>query len=81
MKERILYVFTKGSHHRKNSVILITQNFFHEGRYCRDISLKAKYIVVMKNVRDKKFCHLARELYPEASDGLFKAYLDATERP
>jgi len=47
MKARKLYVFAKGSHQRKNSVILITQNFFHEGRYCCYISLKAKYIVVM----------------------------------
>ena len=47
-------LFTKGSHHRNISVILITQNLFHQGRYCRDISLNAKYLVVFKNVRDKK---------------------------
>lgn len=46
-------LFTKGSHHRNISVILITQNLFHQGRYCRDISLNAKYLVVFKNVRDK----------------------------
>jgi hypothetical protein len=45
-------LFTKGSHHRNVSVILITQNLFHQRRYCRDISLKAMYIVVLKNVRD-----------------------------
>ena len=37
-------LFTKGSHHRNISVILTTQNFFHQGRYCRDISLNANYI-------------------------------------
>jgi len=46
-------LFTKGSHHRNISVILITQNLFHQGRFCRDISLNAKYSVALKNVRDK----------------------------
>jgi hypothetical protein len=44
-------LFTKGSHHRNISVILKTQNLFHQGKFCRDISLNAKYIV-LKNVRD-----------------------------
>jgi len=47
-------LFTRGSHHRNKSVILVTQNLFHQGRFCRDISLNAHYIVVLKNVRDKK---------------------------
>jgi ABC-type dipeptide/oligopeptide/nickel transport system ATPase subunit len=46
-------LFTKGSHHRNLSVILITQNLLHQGRLCRDISLNAKYLVLLKNVRDK----------------------------
>jgi len=53
--------FTKGSHYRNISVILITQNLFHQGRFCRDISLNAKYSVALKNVRDKsQFQYLAR---------------------
>ena len=75
-------LFTKGSHHRNISVILITQNLFHQGRFCRDISLNAKYSVALKNVRDKsQFQYLARQVHPEHSDSLYKAYLDATERP
>ena len=36
----------------------------------------------IENVRDKnQFCHLARQVYPEDSHGLFKAYLDSTELP
>jgi len=41
-------LFIKGSHHRNISVILITQNLFHQGRFCRDISLNAKYSVALK---------------------------------
>jgi hypothetical protein len=59
-------LFTKGSNHRNISVILITQKRFHQGRYIRDISLNAKYIVVLKNVRDKnQFYQMARQVYPK----------------
>ena len=75
-------LFTKGSHHRNISIILITQNLFHQGRFCRDISLNAKYSVALKNVRDKsQFQYLARQVHPEDSDSLYKSYLEATERP
>ena len=75
-------LFTKGSHHRNVSVILITQNLFHQGKHCRDISLNAKYLVLLKNVRDKnQFFHLARQVHPDHPDSLYKAYVNATERP
>jgi len=52
--KQVCELFTRGSHYRNISVILITQNLFHQGRFCRDISLNAHYIVAMKYVRDKK---------------------------
>jgi len=40
------------------------------------------YLVVLKNVRDKnQFAYLARQVYPEDSNGLYESYLDATRRP
>ena len=51
-------LFTKSSYHRNISVILITQNLFHQGKFCRDISLYAKYIVVLKNVRYREQLHI-----------------------
>jgi len=75
-------LFTKGSHHRNISVLLLTQNLFHQGTNCRDISLNAKYLVLLKNVRDKnQFLYLARQAYPEDSHSLYDAYRDATRRP
>ena len=75
-------LFTKGSHDRNICVILINQKLFHQGKYCRGISLNAKYIVVLKNVRDKnQFSHLARQVLPEDSNGLFQAYMHATDAP
>jgi len=52
--KQVCDLFTIGSLHRNISVILITRNLFLQGRYCRDISLNARYMVVFINVRDKK---------------------------
>jgi len=59
-------LFTNGSHHRNNSVLILTQKIFHQGTHCRNISLNAKYLVLLKNVRHKnQFTFLARQAYPE----------------
>ena len=51
--KQVCELFTQCSHHRNLSVILITHNLFHQGSFCRDISLNAHYIVAFKNVREK----------------------------
>ncbi len=72
-------LFTKGSHHKNISVILITQNVFHQGKYCRDISLNCKYLVLFKNPRDKsQIFPLARQIYPENPSSFIKVYKEAT---
>jgi septin family protein len=45
---KVSQLFTKGSHHRNISVVLITQSPFHQGPASRDISLNSNYIVVFK---------------------------------
>jgi len=75
-------LFTKGSHHRNIGVLLLTQNIFHQAAQCRYISLNAKYLVLLKNVRDKnQFTFLARQAYPEHSQSLYDSYRNATLRP
>ena len=67
----VCHLFKKGSHHRNISVILITQNLFHQGLFCRDISLNAKYSAALKNVRGKsQFQYLARQVHPEDRESL-----------
>ncbi|KAL6417056.1 hypothetical protein ACFW04_013029 [Cataglyphis niger] len=80
--DAIVDLFTKGSHHKNLSVILISQNLFHQGRGQRDISLNANYIVVFKNPRDRaQIRHLARQVYPDDPKFMEEAYYDATSRP
>ena len=79
---KVSELFTKGSHHRNISLILITQNLFHQGPSSRDISLNSKYIVVFKNPRDKtQIVHLARQVYPENISSFHKTYLEACKDP
>jgi hypothetical protein len=73
---------TQRSHHANISVILITQNLFHQGRFSSYISRNTKYLVVFKNVHDtNQLAYHARHVYPEDSNGLYESYLDATRRP
>lgn len=78
---KVCELFIRGSHHRNMSVLYLTQNLFHQGTHCRDISLNAKYLVIFKNVRDKsQFQYLARQLYPENSKELLRVYKEVTQQ-
>ena len=80
--EQILDMFTKGSHHKNTSVMLLTQNIFSKGKHSRTISLNSHYIVMFKNPRDRsQISFLARQMYPQQSKFLEEAYLDATNNP
>ena len=76
----VCYLFTKGSHHRNISVILITQNIFHQSKHC-DISLNAKHLVLLKNVRDRSQFSRLVQVYPKNSVELYVSYLHATAKP
>lgn len=80
--QRIVDIFTKGSHHRNMSVLFLTQNLFHQGKGRRDISLNAHYIIYFKNPRDRaQIKHLALQVYPENPRFVYEAYNDATSKP
>ena len=46
-------LYTKMSHHRRITVVWLTQNLFPRGRECRDISLNSQYILLFPNPRDQ----------------------------
>lgn len=77
----IVDLFTKGSYHKNLSVVLISQNLFHQSRRQQDISLNANYIVALKNHRDRaQIRHLVRQAYPDNPKFLEKAYHDTTSQ-
>ena len=79
---RIVNLFTKGSHHRNLSVLYIVQNLFHQGKGNRSISLNSHYLVLFKNPRDKlQVLTLAKQMYPGRTDFFLKQYEEAVRRP
>lgn len=75
-------LFTRGCHHQNISVIFITQNLFHQGRYSRDISLNFSHLCLLKNPRDpSQFLYLARQIYPENPRELTDLYKRITQQP
>ena len=79
--KQVQSLFTRGRH-LGLSVIYLSQNLFHQGKYSRDMSLNMDYIVLFKNVRDAtQIGHLARQMYPQNSKFLLWAYNDATSQP
>ena len=79
---KVSELFTKGSHHRNISLVVITQILFYQGQSSRTISLSSKYITVFKNTRDKtQIVYLARQDYPENISSFHKTYLEACKDP
>jgi hypothetical protein len=73
-------LFTKGSHHMRISVIFIVQNLFHQAKAMRSTSLNAQYVILMKNVRDKRQIVLfGSQVYPGKSKFFMECYEDATK--
>ena len=75
-------LFTQGCHHRKISIIFITQNLFAQGKSARTIHLNTWYLVLFKNVRDvSQIARLGRQLFPKRSHVLIDAYQDCMKEP
>lgn len=74
-------LFTQGCHHRRLSVLFLTQNLYVQGSRSRTIALNTTYLVLMKNVRDvSQIVTLGRQLYPGRWKILMKSFSDATSR-
>ena len=75
-------LFTKGTHHRNVSIILIVQNLFVKGNEFRNISLNSQYIILFKNnPRDQSIASsLSRQMFPSKIKKFQKIYEDATNK-
>ncbi|KAJ8048845.1 hypothetical protein HOLleu_01319 [Holothuria leucospilota] len=80
--QSVTHLFTKGSHHKNFSVIVLLQNLFQQGPKSRTISLNSHYLVVFKNPRDaSSITHLAKQMYPGSIRFMQEAYRNATIEP
>jgi len=82
VNDHVENLFTKMSHHRDMSVLLLSQNLFSKNKHTRTISLNTNYMVLFKNPRDaSQFAILARQMFPNNSKFAIEAYRDATSAP
>ena len=74
-------LFTKGSHHRNLSIMMLVQNVFHQGKIMRTVSLNTHYVILFKNPRDAgQIRCLANQLFPGKTNFLIDAYKQATQK-
>lgn len=75
-------LFTQGCHHRKLSVIFVTQQLFYQGKKARTIALNTWYMVLLKNLRNvAQVSTLGRQLFPGKGNALANAYQDCLKTP
>jgi len=78
--DRVEKIFTKYSHHRHISIMLLTQNLFF--KKTRTIGLNAHYMILFKNPRDAtQIAYLARQMFPSKSKFMIEAFKEATSQP
>src|SRR5882724_7625712 len=74
--------FTKTSHHKNLSVILLTQNIFQQGTVGRTININSHYMVYFKNPRNsQQIAYIGRQIFSNGGNVLKEAYEDAIARP
>ena len=73
-------LFTKLSHHKNITVIMLVQNLFPKSKYMRDISTNSTYIVLMSNPRETlQIKTLSSQIDGTNSNFIFNCYKDATK--
>ena len=73
-------LFTKKTHHKNLTVVILLQNLYPKSKYMRDISINSNYIVLMRNPRElTQIKTLARQIDGRTSDFILSAYRDATK--
>ena len=82
VNQKVADLFTKYSHHKNVSVMLIVQNLFNKNKFHRTISLNTHYLVLFKNPRDQsQMMALAQQMYPRNMKYFMDAYNHATNKP
>ena len=75
-------LFCQFCHHRKLSVIFVSQNLLQQGKFARTIALNTHYVILLKNMRNRsQIAHLGRELFPKNPHLLIEAYEDCVQVP
>lgn len=81
--DTVVEAFTRFSHHKSLSIVLITHNIFHTGKsnHFRTISLNTNVFFLTRNARDRRQIGiLASQISPTNTKSIVNIYQDATSR-
>jgi hypothetical protein len=74
-------LFTRGSHHRNVSIILITQNYFWSGSTATDVRRNTTYLCMFRCKQDSmQVARFGQRILPHRSKYFMQAYNDATSQ-
>ena len=76
--QRIVDLFTVGTHHLNISCVFITQNIFHHSKYLRTISLNAHYIILFRQRDSNQIEVLARQILGSSKAKEFSKLYDTS---
>jgi hypothetical protein len=75
-------LFTRGSHHRNVSIILITQNYFWTGSTATDVRRNTTYLCMFRCKQDSlQVARFGQRILPHKGKYFMQSYNDATSRP
>ena len=75
-------LFTAGTHHDKQSIIVLTQNFYQKGEICNTLRKNAHYVILFKDPGDTSQVRtMSWRMFPEYPKYLMSAYRLATSIP
>lgn len=78
----ISVLFTAGTHHDKQSVIVLTQNFYNKGEISNTLRKNAHYVMLFKDPGDSSQVRtMSWRMFPENPKYLLSAYRLATAQP
>ena len=78
----ISVLFTAGTHHDKQSVIVLTQNYYQKGEVCNTLRKNAHYVILFKDPGDmSQVKTMSWRMFPENPKYLTSAYRLATSIP
>jgi len=80
--EDALFLFCVTAHHRRVTVLFLTQNLYMPGKYARSISLNSHYVILFRNVRDaRQVITFGSQVFPGKTSYFKDAYEKATSIP
>ena len=76
--EDIKNLYTKLSHHKNISILLILQNLYYKNKYMKDIRLNTQYYILMKGSSEEQVGILGRQLYSAPPRKIINIFNHAT---